>query len=154
MARRGADRDERQADFFGISARPPVASAPAQPGPPQPDSPKPRPSKRSPARGHEPEPPAEPPPPPPPSPPPPAAPAPPAADGLDALGTRLSPAELGELAAALPDDALATLALAAVRQLRRRLVRGRGRKGSASPLERAARQLAAELGGSASGDDA
>ena len=77
--------------------------------------------------------------------------------GIEALARRLSPAELDEFVAALSDDALASLALEAVRQVRRRLVRGGGqRKGAgkarASPLERTARQLAAELGGQA-GDD-
>lgn len=77
--------------------------------------------------------------------------------GVEALASRLSPAELDEFVAALSDDALASLALEAVRQVRRRLVRGSGQrkgagKGRVSPLERAARQLAAELGGQA-GDD-
>jgi len=70
------------------------------------------------------------------------------------IAARLSPAELDELAAALSDEALASLVLAAARQLRRRLVRG-GRKGqrSSAALERAARQFAAELGGEGSIDD-
>ncbi len=60
---------------------------------------------------------------------------------------------------ALTDNGLAHLAVASVRALRRRLARpgasgGRGRKGRAGALERAAHQIAAELGGSASGDDA
>lgn len=68
-------------------------------------------------------------------------------DGAASLATRLSPAELEELAAALSDDALARLVVAAMRQLRRRLARGGGRAGRPSPaLDRAARQLAAELG--------
>ena len=77
------------------------------------------------------------------------------ADGITGLGARLSPAELEELAAVLSDEALACLVLAAARQLRRRLVRGGGRKGQRlSPaLERAARQLAAELGGDGGTDD-
>ncbi|HJS87464.1 MAG TPA: hypothetical protein VJ779_18580 [Acetobacteraceae bacterium] len=76
---------------------------------------------------------------------------------IDVLAARLSAAELNEFAAALPDDSLAHLMLAGVRQLRRRLARaaGRGsrssRKGT-SVLERAARQLAAELGGFGGGD--
>ncbi len=63
------------------------------------------------------------------------------------IAARLSPTELDEFAAALSDEALASLVLAAARQLRRRLVRGGGRKGqrSSAALERAARQLAAEL---------
>lgn len=77
---------------------------------------------------------------------------------MDALAARVSPAELDELAAALPDDALAHFVLAAVRQLRRRLARAGGRsgggKGHGSVLERTARQLAAELGGAGGSDDA
>lgn len=70
-------------------------------------------------------------------------------DGIPGMAARLSPAELEELAALLSDDALARLVVAAVRQLRRRLARGAGRRGQRSSpgLERAARQLAAELGG-------
>ncbi len=77
-------------------------------------------------------------------------------DGGGSLATRLSPAELEELAATLSDDALAHLVVAAVRQLRRRLARGGGRTGRRpSPaLDRAARQLAAELGGQADPDEA
>ena len=76
-------------------------------------------------------------------------------DDITHIAARLSPAELDELAAALSDEALACLVLAAARQLRRRLVRGGGRKGQCSSpaLERAARQLAAELGGKGSTDD-
>jgi len=77
-------------------------------------------------------------------------------DDLDALASRLSPPELDELAAALPDDALAHLTLAAVRQLRRRLARSgsRGARSRASAaLERTARQLADELGGQTGSDD-
>jgi hypothetical protein len=71
------------------------------------------------------------------------------------MAAKLSSAGLEELAAALSDEALARLVLAAARQLRRRLVRGGGRKGQRpSPaLERAARQLAAELGGDGGTDD-
>ena len=78
-----------------------------------------------------------------------------AEDGITGMGAKLSPAELEELAAVLSDEALARLVLAAARQLRRRLVRGGGRKGQRpSPaLERAARQLAAELGGAGDTDD-
>ena len=70
---------------------------------------------------------------------------------VDILAIRLSPAELKELAAALTDDALAHLVIAAVRQLRRRLTRGGGVRNPA--LERAARQLFAELGEQGSDDD-
>ena len=75
----------------------------------------------------------------------------------DQLAEGLGSAELDALAAALPDEALAHLVLAALRQLRRRLARAGGArpgkgKGVVSPLERAARQVAAELGGA--GDDA
>jgi hypothetical protein len=74
------------------------------------------------------------------------------------LAARATPSELDQLVAALPDEGLAHLALASVRALRRRLARTgasgtRGRKGLAGALERAARQLAAELGGMATGDD-
>ena len=78
---------------------------------------------------------------------------------LAELAARATPAELDELIRALPDDGLALLAVPSVRTLRRRLAKpgasgGRGRKGRAGALERAAHQLAAELGGMASGDDA
>ena len=71
------------------------------------------------------------------------------------IATRLSPAELKEFVAALPDDALACLVIATARQLRRRLVRsgGRGGKGRNPVLEQSARQLIAELGGQDEGDD-
>lgn len=74
--------------------------------------------------------------------------------GVAKLATGLSAAELNELAAALSDNALAHLALAAVRQLRRRLMRrgGRGRSRT-SALERTARQIAAELSGEGEGYD-
>ena len=75
-------------------------------------------------------------------------------DDADSLAKRLSPAELDELVAALSDDALARLVVAAVRQLRRRLARGGGRaaRRPSPALDRAARQIAAELGAE-SGDD-
>ena len=74
---------------------------------------------------------------------------------MDVIAARLSPAELKEFVAALPDDALACLVIATVRQLRRRLVRsgGRGGKSRNSVLERSAQQLIAELGGQDEGDD-
>ena len=65
-----------------------------------------------------------------------------------ATAAQFSPAELDALVAALPDDALARLLLASVRQLRRRLSRAAGRPAPA--LDRAARQIAAEF---TSGDD-
>ena len=78
---------------------------------------------------------------------------------LAELAARATPSELDEMMRALTDNGLAHLAVASVRALRRRLARpgasgGRGRKGRAGALERAAHQIAAELGGSASGDDA
>lgn len=75
-------------------------------------------------------------------------------DDTASLATRLSPAELDELAAALSDDALARLVVAAVRQLRRRLARGGGRaaRRPSPALDRAARQVAAELGAESSDD--
>ena len=71
------------------------------------------------------------------------------------LAARLSRTEWNELVATLPDDALAHLVIATVRQLRRRLARSRGRsgKGHASVLERSARQLIDELGGQGESDD-
>jgi hypothetical protein len=78
---------------------------------------------------------------------------------LAELAAGATPSELDELIRALTDAGLAHLAVASVRALRRRLAKpaagsGRGRKGRAGALERAGHQLAAELGGSASGDDA
>ncbi len=78
---------------------------------------------------------------------------------LAELAARGTPSELDELIRALPDSGLAHLAVASVRALRRRLAKpgatgGRGRKGRAGALERAAHQLAAEIGGTAGGDDA
>ena len=82
---------------------------------------------------------------------------------VEVLAERVTAAELDALAAALPDDALAHLVLAGARQLRRRLVRvganaggrlARVAKGrGASSLERAARQLAAEMGGVGEGEE-
>ncbi len=80
----------------------------------------------------------------------------PAGANMDELATRLSPAELDELAATLPDGALAHLILATMRQLRRRLARSGGHRGSrsrASALERAAQQLAAEFGSTEENSD-
>ena len=79
----------------------------------------------------------------------------PGTDSLDMRAARLSRVELNELAAALPDDALARLVIDAVRQLRRRLARSNRHAGKrrTSVLERAARQLAAELGGQGGDED-
>jgi hypothetical protein len=76
-------------------------------------------------------------------------------DSLDTRAARLSRVELNELAAALPDDTLAHLVIDAVRQLRRRLARSNRHAGKrrTSVLERAARQLAAELGGQGGDED-
>ena len=124
MARR-PEVDRRQADFFAAPASEPI-------------TPKPKPeqaTKRrppSPNGKHE-----------------------TVGDSIDVIAARLSPAELKDFVAALPDDALACLVIATARQLRRRLVRsgGRGSRGCNSVLERAARQLIAELGGQDGGDD-
>ena len=80
---------------------------------------------------------------------------PPLCDSIDVLAARLSRTEWNELVAALPDDALAHLVIATVRQLRRRLARshGWGGKGRASALERSAQQLIAELSGQGENDD-
>lgn len=76
-------------------------------------------------------------------------------DSIDVLAARLSRAEWNELVATLPDDALAHLVIATVRQLRRRLARGHAKsgKGRASVLERSAQQLIAELSGQGENDD-
>jgi hypothetical protein len=137
VARRPAAADERQADFFGAPA---PAPEPATPGARPAAAPQPGPKRDAKRR---------------------LLPSPGGQDARggggpgDTLAARLSsPAELDELAAALPDDALARLTLAAVRQLRRRLARSGGRGGASAALERAARHLAAELGGQAGSDDA
>ena len=77
---------------------------------------------------------------------------------LAELAAGATPSELDELIRALSDAGLAHLAVASVRALRRRLAKpgassGRGRTGRVGALERAANQLATELGGSPSGDD-
>jgi len=79
----------------------------------------------------------------------------PLSDSIEALAARLSPTELNELAAALPDDVLAHLVIATVRQLRRRLARSGSRSGNGRTpaLERSARQLIAELSGQGEDDD-
>lgn len=124
--------DARQADFFGV----PVP-APAAPVPRPVDRDKPKPAIKRPAllqNGQRA----------------------PERDSLDAPAARPSPAEMNELVANLPDHALAHLVIATVRQLRRRLTRisgHAGKRGTASPLERAARQLVAELGEQGGDDD-
>lgn len=71
---------------------------------------------------------------------------------------RASEAELDELVAALPDDALAHLTLASARQLKRRIGRSaKGRrpaKGRPGPLERAGQDLAREWAARADPDEA
>ncbi|MBV8868384.1 MAG: hypothetical protein JOY65_03060 [Acetobacteraceae bacterium] len=128
MARR-PKTDERQADFFG------PAPVPAAPGPPPAQRPKPQ-------RDTEPPLPSQ------------AGQGAPAEGSLAQLAAGLPSAELNEFAAALPDTVLAQLALAAARQLRRRLTRRGGRgKSRTAALERTARQIAAELSGRGEGDD-
>jgi len=132
MVARRPETDRRQADFFGAPA--PTPAAPEQ----RPTSkPKPKPGiKRQPPSSDIEETPL--------------------CDSIDVLAARLSRTEWNELVAGLPDDVLAHLVIATVRQLRRRLARSRGRsgKGRTSALERSAQQLIAELGGQGeNGDD-
>lgn len=129
MARK-PEVDRRQTDFFGAPA--PTPAAPAR-RPASKSAPGPAPGRR----------------------PPPAGPDVASSDNAEVLAARLSPAELNELVAALPDESLAHLVIAAFRQLRRRLARGGGRggKGRASALERSARQLIAELREGGGDDD-
>ena len=70
-------------------------------------------------------------------------------DRLPGQVARLSAPELRALVETLPDEALANLVLATIRQLKRRLVKSsrNGQTGRASALDRAAQQLVAELGG-------
>jgi len=130
VARR-PEADRRQADFFDVPA--PTPAAPEQlPAP----KPKPKPGiKRQPPPSDIQEAPL--------------------CESIDMLAARLSRTEWNELVATLPDDALAHLVIATVRQLRRRLARSRGRggKGRASALERSAQQLIVELGGRGENDD-
>ena len=128
MARR-PETDRRQADFFGVPTLTPVA-------PEQRPTPKPKPkpeTKRQPPPSDIKE---------------------TSSDNIDVLAARLSRTEWNELVAGLPDDDLAHLVIATVRQLRRRLAcsRGRSGKGRTSALERSAHQLIAELGGQGEGD--
>jgi hypothetical protein len=135
VKRRSAD--ERQSDFFGGADQ---ASAPAARAP----RPQERRSKGRPGGTDEP---AEP------APAAPAAEAAPAETTPAALAARATRPELDEFVGALSDEGLAHLAVVSVRALRRRLAKGaapgaRGSKGRATgTLERAARQLAADLGG-------
>jgi hypothetical protein len=133
MVARRPETDRRQADFFGAPASTPAA-------PEQRPTPKPKPKpgikrQTSPSDIEET----------------------PSRDSFDVLAARLSRTEWHELVAGLPDDVLAHLVIATVRQLRRRIARSRGRSGKgrgASALERSAQQLIAELGGQGeSGDD-
>lgn len=131
MARKPGS-DERQTDFFGAPVAPPEKTR---------DSPAPRPKPSpvitiAPAK-EKPEPvavnldiPED--------------------GGIEAEFARMSPAEVRNLVATLPDAVLAQLTLATVRQLRRRLERNSRRGGdkrSNTVLDRAAQQLIAELGG-------
>ena len=132
MVARRPETDRRQADFFGAPA--PTLAVPEQCPTPKP---KPKPGiKRQPPPSDIKEAPL--------------------CDSIDVLAARLSRIEWNELVAGLPDDVLAHLVIATVRQLRRRLARSRGRggKGRTSALERSAQQLIAELGGQGeNGDD-
>ncbi len=123
--------DRRQADFFGVPAPTPAA---LKQRPPPKLKPKQGVNRQSPPSDSEEA---------------------PLCDSIDVLAARLSRTEWNELVATLPDDALAHLVIATVRQLRRRLARIRGRngKGSTSALERSAQQLIAELSGQGENDD-
>lgn len=118
-------RDERQAELFRLPERPAPAKTPRGSGPP---------SKDEPALG-------------------------PVVEMAEEVAARLTPVELDDLVRALPDGKLAHLLVAATRDLRRRLARAgsqrrsRAAKGGASDLERALRQVAAELGEPASADE-
>ncbi len=132
MVARRPETDRRQTDFFGAPA--PTPTAPEQ----RPTlKPKPKPGiKRQPPPSDIEEAPL--------------------CDSIEVLAARLSRTEWNALVAGLPDDVLAHLVVATVRQLRRRLARSRGRsgKGRTSVLERSAQQLIAELGGQGEdGDD-
>ena len=76
-------------------------------------------------------------------------------DPLPGHLARLSAPELRALVEILPDEALANLVLATIRQLKRRLAKTsrNGQKGRISALDRAAQQLMAELGGQGDEDD-
>jgi len=130
VARR-PEADRRQADFFGAPAPTPAAS---KQRPPPKSKPKQGVKRQSPPSDSEEA---------------------PLCDSIDVLAARLSRTEWNELVGALPDDALAHLVVATVRQLRRRLARSHGRsgKGRASALERSAQQLIAELSGQEESDD-
>jgi len=130
VARR-PEADRRQADFFGAPAPTPAA---LEQRPPLKSKPKQGIKRQSPPSDSEEA---------------------PLCDSIDVLAARLSRTKWNELVATLPDDALAHLVVATVRQLRRRLARSHGRsgKGHAPALERSAQQLIAELGGQGDNDD-
>lgn len=126
-------KDARQADFFGTPEPTPIAS-PLRPVQQTKSS---QTTTRS-------------------IPPAPSRPIQPEQDSLDDLAAHLSPAELSQLVAALPDPALAHLVIATVRQLRRRLARTSRHtdtRSVRSPLERAAYQLIEELREQGDDDD-
>jgi hypothetical protein len=125
-------KDARQADFFGAPEPTPIASPPRPVQQTKPSQTTTR-SLPPPSRSIQPE-----------------------QDSLDDLAAHLSPAELSQLVAALPDPALAHLVIATVRQLRRRLARTSRHadtRSVRSPLERAARQLIEELREQGDDDD-
>lgn len=137
MARKPGS-DERQTDFFGAAVAAPEKKTGASPAP----RPKPSPVITLAPAKEKPE---------------------PVAVGLDipedggieADFARMSPAEVRNLVATLPDAVLAQLSIATIHQLRRRLERNSRRgdgKNSNTVLDRAAQQLIAELGGQNSDD--
>ena len=126
------DADDRQHNLFGVPAEVPPALATEASKP----RPEPRPSR---GRAHPKAPPLED--------------VEPEHDRLPGQLARLSAPELRGLVETLPDEALANLVLATIRQLKRRLVKNsrNGQKGPA--LDRAAQQLVVELGGQSYDDD-
>lgn len=128
------DADDRQQSLFGIPAETPPLSATA--------TPKPRPDPKAARVRTQP-----------------TAPPPedvePEHDRLPGQLARLSAPELRALVETLPDEALASMILATIRQLKRRLAKNsrNGQKGRASALDRAAQQLMVELGGQGYQDD-
>ena len=128
------DSDDRQQSLFGTPAELPRS--------PSTETPKQRPEPKIP-RGRAP-----------PATPPPDDPD-PDHDPIPGHLARLSAPELRALVEILPDEALANLVLATIRQLKRRLAKNsrNGQKGRASALDRAAQQLVAELGGQGYEDD-
>lgn len=128
------DADDRQQNLFGIPAE--VSPVPATAAPKQRPEPKPPGARIRPK-------------------PPPLEDAEPEPDRLPGQLARLSAPELRALVETLPDEALANLVLATIRQLKRRLVKSsrNGQQGRASALDRAAQQLVVELGGQSYEDD-